>query len=109
MENLVFGQESKMAIKPNTVEMEKTAEEKVVTSDGINLTLQPRVKVIQRDLATVWPSTAAGAENINRFQDYISLLIEDGWSLREVQFLDHRRAGEGQSEIVYPVIMLLTR
>lgn len=95
-----------MAIKDEKARKE---EKSVKTSDGLDLMLETRVHVLQRDLATQWPSTDPRAESIQGFQDHLTNLLNEGWKIEEARFLDARKAGEGLSETVFPVILLLIR
>ena len=72
MENLQFGQENKMAIKAKAVK-EKVVEEVVEVEEVFEI--EPRVKIVQRDLALTWPSSDLNAENVVIFEDYMSFLL----------------------------------
>jgi len=84
-------------------------EESVKTAEGIDLTLTTNVRFIYRDLAITWPSTDAGAENINVFQDYLSLLFQEGWKIEAVQIYERKPVGDMVNEFVIPVFLLLVK
>lgn len=95
-----------MAIKPK----EPKEKASVKTTDGLDLTIKTNVRIIQRDLAAQWPSSDANAENINVFQDYLSMLLGEGWVIEESKFFERRGVGPAaQDEYVYPIALLLTR
>lgn len=100
-----------MAIKPKVEVEEKQEKQKAVkTAEGIDLTLGTRVKFVQRDLATRWPSSAPDAENVNVFQDYLSLLLDEDWEIEKFRFFDRRSVGpEAAEEYVYPIALLLIK
>ena len=102
MENSKSGQESRMVITDG-----KKAE--VRTAEGLDLTTETRVRVVQRDLATQWPSSDAGAENIHVFQDHLTALLSEGWKIEEVKLYDRKPIGDMTSEFVIPVFFLLVR
>ncbi len=94
-----------MAIKDEEGRKKKA----VKTAEGLDLTTETKVRVLQRDLAPTWPSADPRAENINVFQDHLTNLLNDGWKIEETQFLEVKKVGQEQLEFVYPLIMLLTR
>ena len=77
----------------------------VKTADGLDLTTETKVRVLQRDLAPIWPSADKGAENINVFQDHLTNLLDEGWEIEEMRFFERRAAGE--LEWVYPIALLM--
>jgi hypothetical protein len=104
MENLKFGQEIKMALKPKEVKEEVAVEEEVSEYIG-----QRRVWFIQRDIALTWPSSDENAENVTVFEDYLSLLFDEGWKIEKSQIGVRRAIGDMANEFVIPVLFLLTR
>jgi hypothetical protein len=104
MENSKFGQEIKMSpMEPKAVKDSKT------TVDGINVLQAANVKFIYRDLAITWPSSDPNAENVDVFQDYLSLLMSEGWRIEEAQIYERKPIGDMTNEFVIPVFFLLVR
>lgn len=95
MENLQFGQEIKMALKP------KEVKEEVI--------VEPGVKFVYRDLALVWPSSDPQAQNIGEFEEYLVGLKGEGWGIEKVEIYPRRPIGDMQNDFVIPVLFILVR
>jgi hypothetical protein len=103
MENLQFGQEIKMAIKP------KEVKEEVVEVEVGPIVVEPEVKFVYRDLAVQWPSSDPLAENIPEFEEYLTGLKGEGWGIEKVEVYPRRPIGDMKNEYVIPVLFILTK
>lgn len=102
MESLQFGQESKMAVTPK---VKKEVVEEVIVPE----VFETRVKLIQRDIALVWPSSDPNAENPMVFEDYLTVFLNDGWKVENSQIGERRAIGDMANEFVVPILIILTR
>ena len=87
-----------MAVTPKVKKVE--VEEVIVDS---------RVKIIQRDVALSWPSSDINAENPVVFEDYLTVLLNDGWKVENTQIGVRRPIGDMANEFVVPMLFVLTR
>lgn len=107
MENLQFGQEIKMALKPKEVK-EEVVEEEVVKDQAVQV-FEPGVKFVYRDLAVHWPSSDPQAQNIPEFEEYLVGLKSEGWYIEKVEVYPRRPIGDMKNEYVIPVLFILVR
>ena len=103
MENLQFGQEIKMALKP------KEVKEEVVEEQPEPAIFEPGVKFVYRDLAVHWPSSDPQAQNIPEFEEYLVGLKSEGWYIEKVEVYPRRPIGDMKNEYVIPVLFILVR
>ena len=101
MENLQFGQESKMAVIGPKVKKEEVVVEEVIVDPGL--------RFVYRDLAVQWPSSDPMAQNIEEFQVYLTGLLAEGWKIEKTEVFPRRPIGDMTNEFVIPVLMILTR
>ena len=104
MESLQFGQESKMAVTGPKAKKEVVVEEVIVPE-----VFETRIKIVQRDIALVWPSTDKNAENVDVFEDYMTILLNAGWKVENSQIGVRRPIGDMANEFVVPMLFILTR
>ena len=98
-----------MSIKPQNLGREEIKEPEVKTAEGIDLLLEPRVKIVYRDVASQWPSSDPLAENPAVLEDSLTVLLDLGWKIEKVEVYPRRGIGDLVNEFVIPMVFILSR
>ena len=111
MENLQFGQEIKMALKPKELEtVEEEAIEKEKVTAQAKAEYVARTKIYYRDVALRWPSSDANAESPLVVEKDIGNFLNDAWKIEKVEVFESRQIGDpGNPEFVIPMLFVLSR
>ena len=106
MENSQSGQEIKMALKPNT----KKEVAEVKTSTGLVLTVEPRFKIIQRDVAVSGLTEDPNAELPEAVENYVTGYLDAGWKIELVAYMGMRTYRPSEREYqALQLLIILTR